>query len=322
MSAAIPPQIICTLYEGHYDYGVGSLINSLHRAGFAGTIFIGYRGAKPFWLDQCKASADGSSYRIEPGIELRLVLLATDWHFANYKPQFMLQVLRLSGSDQAQIFYFDPDIVVFCPWTFIREWAQDAVALVTDINGQFPSSHPLRLMWRRFFASKGLVMSHPRLEVYINSGFIGLPTSCIRSLPTSCIRMLDEWIAFQDQAFAAIGTHGSFHNEDRSYIFHTPDQDMLNAALERCDCPLSVIGSDGMDFVPGGYVMSHAIGQPKPWKKHFIRYALSGRPPTLQDKRLLGYIDQPLRLFSPGAAAWRRLSAKLAAMIGRVMRRY
>jgi hypothetical protein len=314
MSTAIPPQIVCTLYEGHYDYGVGSLINSLHRSGFAGTIYIGYRGAKPFWLEQCQASADGSSYRIEPGIELRLILLATDWQFAKYKPQFMLQALRLSGSDPAQIYYFDPDIVVYCPWTFIREWAQDAVALVTDLRGQCPSNHPLRLMWRRFFASKGLIMSNPRLEVYINSGFIGLPSSCIR--------ILDEWIAFQDQAFTAIGTHNATHYFDRTYIFHTPDQDILNAALERCDCPISVMGPDGMDFVPGGYVMSHAIGQPKPWKKHFIRQALFGYPPTLPDKRFHVYIDSPLRLFSPGAAAWRRLNIKLAAMIGRFMRRF
>lgn len=313
MSTAIPAQIVCTLYEGHYDCGVGSLINSLHRSGFAGTIYIGYRGAKPFWLGQCQAGADADSFRIEPGIELRLVPLTTDWHLANYKPQFMQQVLRLAGSDPVQIYYFDPDIVVFCSWAFIREWAQDAVALVTDINGPFPSTHPLRLIWRRFFAGKDLPMNHRQLEVYINSGFIGLPSSCLR--------MLDEWIAFQDQAFAAIGSKDSYHNHDRTYIFHTPDQDMLNAALERCDCPISVISADAMDFVPGGYVMSHAIGQPKPWRKKFILQALGGRPPTLPDKRFLAVMERPLRLFSPGMMAWKLISARVGAMIGRFLRR-
>jgi hypothetical protein len=313
MSSELPPQIVCTLYEGHYDHGVGSLINSLHESGFAGSIYIGYRGAKPFWIGQCAPEPDGTTFRIEPGIRVHLVALAITTHFANYKPQFLLQVLALSGSANAQLYYFDPDIVVFCPWTFIREWASDAVALCTDINGQCGLNHPLRLGWRRFFTSKGLAMDHPRVDVYINSGFIGLPSSCVR--------LLESWIVFQDHAFKAIGGAHSYYMQNRTFLFHTPDQDMLNAALENCDCPLSIIGQDGMDFIPGGYVMSHAVGQPKPWRKPFVRYALAGRPPSLMDRRYLNYIDRPLRLCSPSAAAWRRGSAMLAALIGRFMRR-
>jgi hypothetical protein len=313
VTAESPPQIVCTLYEGNYAYGVAALINSLHAAGFAGTVRIGHRGPLPFWTGQCRAHGDGRRFAIGTGIELEFVRLETSAHLANYKPQFLLDTLDSATGPAPQVYYFDPDIILICDWSFVRRWADGAVALCADINDQCPSTHPVRRAWRSFFAARGVALEHPRMELYVNSGFIGVSPAC-RGL-------LEEWLKLQELVVAEIGGGQVFINRDRSFIFHNPDQDALNAALERCTTPISVVGREGMDFGPGGYVMSHAVGQPKPWTKPFVLRALHGSPPTLQDKRFLGHVSSPLRLWGPGTTAWKRISAKIGALIGRFMRR-
>ena len=39
------------------------------------------------------------------------------------------------------------------------------------------------------------------------------------------------------------------------------------------------VGPEGMDFLPGGHLLSHAAGGGKPWRGGFLRAALRGRPP-------------------------------------------
>ena len=48
--------------------------------------------------------------------------------------------------------------------------------------------------------------------------------------------------------------------------------------------PVSIMGSEGMDFRPGGWTMSHALGMEKPWQKKFIRAAFGGRPPSFANR--------------------------------------
>ena len=45
------PDVVCTTAEGNYFYGLAALANSLVRAGFKGSIVVGYRHGKPTWLE-------------------------------------------------------------------------------------------------------------------------------------------------------------------------------------------------------------------------------------------------------------------------------
>jgi hypothetical protein len=303
--------VICTMFEKRYALGVGALTNSLVAAGFSGTFCIGYRGPLPTWLDQCTVDVPGERWRVGE-MTLHFIRMETSDHFTNHKPQFMLRLLDQVFPQAQRIYYIDPDIVVKCRWEFIEEWTSDAVSLCADINAQCPVGHPLRRAWERYYGPKGLTFRH-QMAVYVNGGFIGVSRSH-RAL-------LDEWARAQDLMAPAIGGLGTAFPKDRTFLFHMTDQDALNAVLDCTAVPLSVIGQDGMDFIPGGYLLSHAQGRPKPWDKRFLREALGGRPPTQPDKWFWQYVQSPLRLFSPFSVACTRLSIKAGAAIGRFMRR-
>ncbi|MBA3939152.1 MAG: hypothetical protein H0X38_17025 [Planctomycetes bacterium] len=308
--------IICTLYEKRYDRGVGALINSLVAAGFTGTVHVGYRGALPYWIGQCAplpAAAPGvSTYRVGP-LTVVFTALATANHFANYKPQFMAQLLdAAAGTGVERIFYFDPDIVLKGEWTFFEEWARDHVALCADVNAECGAHHPLRLAWRRYFGAHGMTWN-ATLAVYVNSGFLGVPVACRP--------FLDEWMRVQELMGPAMGGLGNFIPKTRTFLFHQGDQDALNATMDQTRFPLSIAGQDAMDFAPGGYLMSHAQGRPKPWDKPFIRHALGGQPPTAADKQYWRHVVAPLALYSAPACRWRRFCLSVGGLLGRFYRR-
>ncbi len=300
--------LVCTLYEGRYAYGVGALINSLHAAGFAGTVHIGYRGDPPFWLGQCR---DLGSNRHQAGaVTLVLDKVDTTTHFTNYKPTYMLALFARYGEEAHKIFYFDPDIVLKCPWTYIEDWAAEHIALCADVNADCSPNHPLRLAWRRFYEPHGMRFKG-QLGTYANAGFLGMPRAHRG--------FLDEWLRSLELMGTGLANGlATFTSKDRTFLFHMSDQDAMNATMDCTAHPLSIVGQDGMDFAPAGYIMSHAQGRPKPWEKKFLRHALSGRPPTLPDKSYWKHVTSPIRLYGGATFAWTRLHISLAAAIGRV----
>ena len=98
-------------------------------------------------------------------------------------------------------------------------------------------------------------------------------------------------------------------------------QDALNAVLDCTSEKLSVLGPEGMDFVTGGYVMSHALGSPKPWKKRYLLSALLGKPPSRADKEYWQHLDGEMRLMSRPRLAMARALVSLSSLIGRFWRR-
>ena len=92
-------------------------------------------------------------------------------------------------------------------------------------------------------------------------------------------------------------------------------------ALTLCDARLNTAGPEAMDFVPGGNVLSHAVGAAKPWQGRHLRQALRGKPPTLACQWYWRFADAPLKPFSGVLLARRRLTLWVAAALGRVYAR-
>jgi hypothetical protein len=296
--------VLCTLFEGDYHLGAAALLNSLHRAGFRGTFVCGYRGARPAWADD----------------EARLAPLAVKWievetalHFTNYKPDFMLGCLHAHVPDADVIGYLDPDIVVKAPWAVLARWlGAGGVALCEDVNASLPAGHPQRLAWQDFFERHNLA-SVRSIERYYNAGFVAVP----RALEN----LLVCWAGLIALAEYETGSLQKIKHAGPHALFHTIDQDALNMALLLHPAPIHATGPEGMDFMPGGHLLSHAAGGTKPWRGGFLRAALGGRPPGQPQKQFLHYATAPLAVLPAATLAWRRCELAAAALLGRFYRR-
>ena len=123
-------QVVCTLFEGHYHFGFAVLLNSLLRAGFRGLMWAGYRGDLPPWTAQLKRLGT-EWFELPNGAQLGFERLTPSAHFANYKPNFMLDLVQKRIARKL-LWYFDPDITVRCSWRFFERWATFGLALCSD----------------------------------------------------------------------------------------------------------------------------------------------------------------------------------------------
>jgi len=314
--AARPPastqSVVVTLFEGDYHLGAAALINSLVAAGFAGVVVCGHRGPRPPWAAQAE--------KLGP-VSVHFVAVETGVHFTNYKPDFLLQVWHHLEPQATRLYYFDPDITVRVRWSFFEEWADYGVALVEDVNSPLSETHPRRGAWRRCLEARKKEVQR-ETPLYVNGGFIGLSRT---DEP-----FLHEWKGAMELVGQEIGgLAGSMFSFDTTrpefaspaYPFNKTDQDALNIAVMTTRQRISVMGPEGMDFRPGGWTMSHALGAEKPWRKHFIRAALAGRPPSRADREFWAYASSPIGIFSSGAGRWRMVTLRLASFLGRFYRR-
>ncbi|MGY2134557.1 hypothetical protein ACW9KT_20180 [Hymenobacter sp. HD11105] len=312
--------IICTLVEGHYHYGVAGLVNSLYNNGFRGSIYVGYRGDLPDWLSGLKknsfSSWDGASFlQVAEGLLLHYLPVNTDFHLTNYKPFFMNELLKTFVQGVGSIAYFDPDIVIKCQWSFFENWMNCGVALVHEVaNDPMPASHPIRLGWVEVL-EKVNRKATKNLEHYFNAGFCGVAKRDRDFINIWCeiINAAVEHFEFNPRQF------DNTHN--RTYHFEANDQDALNIAAMCTFAPISEVGPDGMDFTPGGWIMSHATGSMKPWRKRFILNSLKGFGPSAADRSYWRYVNSPINVFSRNKTRYANFSMSLAAFIGRFYHR-
>src|SRR5436853_3964611 len=126
--------VICTLYEGSYHLGLGALLNSLYAKGFRGHFYAGYRGDVPPWAaDNVRKNGAGWLFNVGDDCTLHFVPLTTSWHFNNYKPQFLLELMEKHCPHEEKFFFFDPDIVVRARWDFFEQWVSHGIALCEDV---------------------------------------------------------------------------------------------------------------------------------------------------------------------------------------------
>ncbi len=307
---------VCTLFEGNYHHGVAGLVNSLYCNGFRGTVYVGYRGDLPPWSHKRTTKTEingvkGDLLNICSDLSLFFLNVHTKRHITNYKPEFLLQICQSALPDTKLFFYFDPDIVIQYPWTFFENWASDSLAFCEDVNPALKQFHPLRKGWRRYF-NKFNINLPVDLDIYVNAGFMGYPRDF-----SSFLSAWSEILQLMEKEDVNLSLF-SAHNHD---LFSFPDQDALNVALMREHYPLSVAGQEAMAFKEGPHYMFHAVGSPKPWNKSFLWSALNGLPPSLADKAFWSNTEFPISLYSKSMLSWKRMCIKIAAGLGRIIRR-
>jgi hypothetical protein len=317
---------ICTFCEGHYHHGVAALTNSLYKNGFCGSIYVGYRGDLPPWADTAVDDVNlnwvnGKTFKVADGLELHFLPLTTNSHFANYKPNFMLELLKGPAKYSECMFYFDPDIVVVRSWSVFENWVDDhTIALCEDVNSPVAKYHPRRMEWRKYFAKVNMELSFKE-SIYANGGFIGLSRNDDSFL--ECWIKVQEAIALSigglDYApFATGGKMLSKENSEDYSPFSKMDQDALNITVEAWNNgKVSFIGQEGMSFKHGARLMSHALGSPKPWKEKIIQNSVKGISPSLALKDYWQYVQEPI-LGHQNLTIWYKFFIiKMCIIIGR-----
>ncbi|GAB2580979.1 hypothetical protein [Spirosoma areae] len=318
--------VVCTLFEGHYHYGVAALVNSLYQQGFRGDIYAGYRGELPFWVNLLENDVaidwkGSKSFAVATGLKLHFLPLETGHHFANYKPDFMLLLWNSVAKAAEQMFYFDPDIVLFSKWILFEEWVTYGVALCEDVNSPLPERHPRRMVWRKHFNKTGINLSF-KSTIYANSGFVGINKQMLNFLFiwSQVLENIGTQVMGLNRSSLPGGSQLLKDSVGAFNAFDIPDQDALNVAIEAWNGELSFIGKEGMSFKYGSNLMRHAIGQPKPWNKNFILYALHGTPASSSEKAFLLNTQYPISIYSKTRIRILRLSIIFSAFISRFYR--
>lgn len=309
---------ICTLFEGHYHHGVAALVNSLHEQGYRGAVYVGYKGNLPAWA----AAAPENPSLAWPGartlaaaadLQLHFLPLSTANHLSNYKPNFMLSLWDGLARGAEAMYYFDPDIVVSTPWSQFEEWVAAGIALCEDVNSPLGQFHPIRMKWRAYFGERGITLRFKE-ATYANSGFVGMSAQN-RSFLTLWQRMQE----IQAPAIGGLDQSSFTENIPLPFApFGKTDQDAMNATIEAWeDGNASYVGKEGMAFLPGAPLMTHALGSPKPWDREPLRLALAGQPPRPADRDYWRVANRLISTQPAGLVKQRKFTIQLASLIGR-----
>ena len=311
--------IICTLFEGNYHLGVAVLINSLHKNGYTGNIFVGYRGKLPNWSSDAAPNPqipweNCLTLKVASNLNVHFLPIETDIHFTNYKPKFILDLWSMYAADKPEIegiFYFDPDIVNKGPWDFYERWIGYGIAVVHEVvYHDMPHLHPKRCQWMAISNKAGIEVKN-RLNSYVNAGFIGVSRAHLPFIEMwkNLIQTGVDHFSFNPTQFGQ-----SIYGSD---LLKMGDQDLLNLSLMCTPFPISEYGPEGMDFSNGGWLMSHATGAPKPWNNKYLLQWLKGRKPSIQNKVYWQNAIGIVKCYSPAFVSRKAFFLKMATFLSR-----
>ncbi|KJD34916.1 hypothetical protein PW52_12470 [Tamlana sedimentorum] len=317
---------VCTLFEGHYHFGVATLSNSLYQNGYRGNIYVGYRGDLPPWVinaEKIDLEPFGEITTFKPSLHRDIILffipLNTKYSLTNYKPDFMLDLLNGPAQDIESIFYFDPDIVVNKSWDKFEDWVNCGVAVCEDVNSPIPEFHPRRVGWRSYYKDYDFKLQF-KSNMYVNGGFIGVKRSDFSFLNIwkDIQECMGEAIGgLENSIFANLQYKSTIPERKGFQIFDKSDQDALNVSIEVFNGDVSIIGSESMGFKEGYSLMSHALGSPKPWKAKLLSRALNGITPRATDVAYWQLKNFPFKAHSNMTFKRKIISIYIAKLINR-----
>jgi len=307
--------VVITLFEKHYEYGVAALLNSLYQANYEGIVCIGYKGKLPFWVNQLQEmKGDRNLYYLSEKIAIRFDELKIDMHFGYYKPYYLKEMAQIYPEAQGW-YYFDPDIIVLAQWSFYENWIQSGVALCQDSNFTLLYwNHPWRNQWRKDFEAfnKG---TDKTLNYYINSGFIGVSKLHFE--------LIERWVEV-NELYKSLKYPVHFFDQRNTLSAYKGDQDVLNATMTMSpDLSFSILGKEGMAFDFPHTIMAHAVDGAgvKPWKRNYIRTALLGKRVSFADECFLNFCSTPIRLYMQAELNRKRKLLKISKFINRIWKK-
>lgn len=311
--------IVFTICQGNYDLGAAALLNSLSRHGFSGRFWCFFRDKLPTWHRQLTPlsaeSADSERvfcFRLGGSIEVHFPKFVEKGFPGQFKPALLERIIN-TNPKASYVAYFDPDIVVAANWAFYEKWMEFGIAVCEDLEERRHRTDPRRFVWKEF-CSRQAIDFHRELDVYLNSGFVGVSSSYFP--------FASEWRHWQETMMLSLSEEDKLKTANRLDDFHRIDQESFNIALCCTSLPISIMCRAAMGFEPGDNIMFHACGKNKPWNGPFIPSALVGHPPSVAARMFTDYFQHPIRTFPPWEYRARRLDVMAARCLGRLFRKY
>lgn len=299
--------IIC-LVENDYWNGVTAIINSSIRNNFLGTIYIGYRGELPVWLNKFDKGNALGQYLISPKVHLKIIEIKSVRHFGYEKPFFIAELIQSEAI--THFFYFDVDCVSISNFDFYLKWSEHHIALCLDeCFSMLHPNHPWKVYWQdklTAFDFKILEYNHG----YVNSGFIGASKINFDIIST----------------WKTITLHLEKEGLDTKKFNKSPllpiqgDQEILNMALmTKPQDSVSIIGLEGMGFTEPCYLMVHCTKPEKPWKKgYLLDFIKNGYAISAREKRYLDYLTKPLNNIGASKTLIKKIDIFITKLLARI----
>ncbi|WP_179336963.1 hypothetical protein [Winogradskyella ludwigii] len=314
---------VVTLFEGNYHYGVAGLCNSLHKQGFNGDVFVGYRGELPDWTLKAENNKEigwdnAKSLKVSGSMTLHFLPLTTKYSLTNYKPDFLIELFENKNLNIDSLFYLDPDITINKHWDHFMQWIDAGVALCEDVNSPIPEHHPRRVGWKNYYTKFNLDLNF-KTEMYINGGFIGLKRDDIQFLKTWKLAQeyMGEKIGGLERSIFSKGPV-KLEQVQGFNIFDKTDQDALNIAIETSLLKVSIIGKEAMAFNVGYNIMYHNLGNPKPWNNNYSKEFFAGNKPSLGDYHFWRCANsETLRPYAKQTIMWKLFWIKVYRFLSR-----